>query len=85
MERSPEASVSGLEALPGWSWLHLGEEEAMEGCVLDNPSRNAQGSKVRKSLDLIDHSLGVGHLHVVLILRLSVPADHSLNFLMDLG
>lgn len=64
---------------------YLGEEEATEGCVLDNPSRNAQGSQVRKSLDLIDHSLGVGHLHVVLILRLSVPADHLLNFLMDLG
>ena len=85
MNRDPEAPGSGLEAPPGWAQLYLGEEETTEGSVLHNPSRNAQGSKVRKSLDLIEHSLGVGHLHMVLILGLSVPANHLVNLLMDLG
>lgn len=85
MERSPEASGSGLKASPGWPWLYLGKGEATEGSILGNPSRNAQGSKVRKSQDLIDHSLGVGHFHMVLILGLSVPANHSVDLLVDLG
>ena len=85
MDRDPEATGSGLEAPPGWAWLYLGEEETTEGSVLDNPSRNAQGGKVRKSLDLIDHSLSVGHLHMVLILGLAVPANHLVNLLVDLG
>lgn len=82
--RDTEAPGRGLEAHPGWAWLHLGEKEATECGVLDNPSGNAQGSKVRKSLDLVDHSLRVGHLHAVLVLGLPVPANHPVDLLVDL-
>lgn len=85
MKRGIEAPGSGLEAPPEWIWLHLGEEEATECGVLYSLSWNAQGSKVSKSLDLIDHSLGVGHLQAVFKLGLSVPANHPVNLLMDLG
>ena len=64
---------------------HLGEEEISKLGVLGDPSSQAHGDQVCKSLDLMDHSLGVGHLHMVLILGLSVPTNHSVNLLMDLG
>ena len=64
---------------------HLGEEEISKLGVLGDPSSQAHGDHVCKSLNLMDYSLRIGHLHSVLILGLPVPASHPINLLVDLG
>lgn len=69
----------------GWVSQHLGEEEIPKLGVLCDPASQAHGDHVSESLDLMDHSLGVGHLQAVFILGLPVPANHSVNLLVDFG
>lgn len=64
---------------------HLGDEEVPELGVLGDPASQAHGDHVSKSLNLMDHSLCVGHLQAVFIFGLPVLANHSVNFLVDFG
>lgn len=64
---------------------HLGEEEVSKLGILGDSAGQAHGDHVSESLDLMDHSLCVGHLGSVLKLGMTVLADHAVNLLMDFG
>jgi hypothetical protein len=68
-----------------WAQQYLGEEEVPKLGVLGDPASQTHGDYVSKSLDLVDHSLGVGHLGPVLKLGLPVLTNHLVNLFMDLG
>lgn len=64
---------------------HLGEEEVSKLGILGDSAGQAHGDHVSESLDLVDHSLCVGHLGSVLKLGRTVLADYAVNLLMDFG
>lgn len=64
---------------------HLGDEEAPKLGVLGDSAGHAHWDRVCESLDLVDHSVCVGHLGPVFQLGLTVFANHPFNLLMDLG
>lgn len=61
---------------------HLGQHVPLELGVSDHCMRNPQRDDVAESLDLVQHSVGVGHAASVLSSGAAVSADDTINFLM---
>lgn len=65
--------------------MKLGDEVVSEFNVTSDCMRQVDGDQVNASLDLVHHSIRVGHVALVLHAGALVSANHTVNLFLDLS
>lgn len=76
-----QPSLPSQSSFPNTS--NLGDDIVSEFRVLDHSMGQTRRKESDVSLNLMQHSIGVGHLHFVLHARGVVVPNHPVNFFMN--